>query len=80
METIVLLAKIGTNATIIVAGLLQDTFDGSFMDSDYIFWSFRATVVDLFEGITCHFLIFLFMCGIYIDNFLALLLPSDFTF
>ncbi|KAH7679935.1 GTP diphosphokinase protein [Dioscorea alata] len=52
VETAVLLAKIGANATVVAAGLLHDTFDDSFMDYDYIFRSFGAAVADLVEGVS----------------------------
>ncbi|XP_008784310.2 probable GTP diphosphokinase RSH2, chloroplastic [Phoenix dactylifera] len=52
VETAVLLAKIGANATVVAAGLLHDTFDDSFVDYDYIFHMFGAGVADLVEGVS----------------------------
>ncbi|KAJ0981128.1 hypothetical protein J5N97_009383 [Dioscorea zingiberensis] len=52
VETAVLLAQIGANATVVAAGLLHDTLDDSFMDYDCIFQSFGAEVADLVEGIS----------------------------
>ncbi|KAG1334310.1 putative GTP diphosphokinase RSH2, chloroplastic [Cocos nucifera] len=47
VETAVLLANIGANATVVGAGLLHDTFDDSFVDYGYIFQMFGAGVADL---------------------------------
>ncbi|XP_072998474.1 probable GTP diphosphokinase RSH2, chloroplastic [Typha latifolia] len=52
VETAVLLAKIGANATVVSAGLLHDTIDDSFMDYDHIFHMFGAGVADLVEGVS----------------------------
>ena len=51
VETAVLLAKIGANATVVAAGLLHDTYDDSFVDYDCIFQIFGAGVADLVEGV-----------------------------
>lgn len=51
VETAVLLALIGANATVVAAGLLHDTLDDSFMTYDYIFGTFGAGVTDLVEGV-----------------------------
>ncbi|KAG8087456.1 hypothetical protein GUJ93_ZPchr0010g9959 [Zizania palustris] len=52
VETAVLLAKVGANATVISAGLLHDAIDDSFMDYDQIFRMFGAGVADLVEGVS----------------------------
>ncbi|XP_072990998.1 probable GTP diphosphokinase RSH2, chloroplastic isoform X1 [Typha latifolia] len=52
VETAVLLAKIGANATVVAAGLLHDTLDDSFMDYGYISQRFGAGVADLVEGVS----------------------------
>ncbi|XP_058108606.1 probable GTP diphosphokinase RSH2, chloroplastic isoform X1 [Magnolia sinica] len=52
VETAVLLAMIGANATVVAAGLLHDTLDDSFMSYDYIFRTFGAGVADLVEGVS----------------------------
>ncbi|KAJ6805624.1 putative GTP diphosphokinase RSH2, chloroplastic [Iris pallida] len=52
VETAVLLAKIGANATVVAAGLLHDTLDDSFMDYDYILRRFGAGLADLVEGVS----------------------------
>ncbi|KAJ6809503.1 putative GTP diphosphokinase RSH2, chloroplastic [Iris pallida] len=52
VETAVLLAKIGANATVVAAGLLHDTLDDSYMDYDYIFRRFGAGLADLVEGVS----------------------------
>lgn len=59
VETAVLLAKIGANATVVSAGLLHDTIDDSFMDYDQIFRMFGAGVADLVEGVWVLFTWFL---------------------
>lgn len=51
VETGVLLATIGANATVVAAGLLHDTLDDSFMDYNYIYLTFGAGVADLVEGV-----------------------------
>ena len=51
VETAVLLAKVGANATVVAAGLLHDTLDDSFFDYDHIFHMFGAGVADLVEGV-----------------------------
>ncbi|CAL9060504.1 probable GTP diphosphokinase RSH2, chloroplastic [Musa acuminata AAA Group] len=52
VETAVLLAKVGANATVVAAGLLHDTLDDSFFDYDHIFHIFGAGVADLVEGVS----------------------------
>ncbi|XP_041000764.1 probable GTP diphosphokinase RSH2, chloroplastic [Juglans microcarpa x Juglans regia] len=52
VETAVLLALIGTNSTVVAAGLLHDTLDDSFMSYDYIFGMFGAGVADLVRGVS----------------------------
>ncbi|CAD5188112.1 unnamed protein product [Musa acuminata subsp. malaccensis] len=52
VETAVLLAKIGANATVVAAGLLHDTVDDSFMTHDYIRREFGAGIADLVEGVS----------------------------
>ncbi|XP_068303373.1 probable GTP diphosphokinase RSH2, chloroplastic [Pyrus communis] len=52
VETAVLLALIGSNSTVVAAGLLHDTLDDSFMCYDYIFGKFGAGVADLVEGVS----------------------------
>ncbi|ONM55312.1 putative GTP diphosphokinase RSH2 chloroplastic [Zea mays] len=52
VETAVLLAKVGANATVVSAGLLHDTIDDSFIDYDHIFHMFGAGVADLVEGVS----------------------------
>ncbi|KAJ8471182.1 hypothetical protein OPV22_025525 [Ensete ventricosum] len=52
VETAVLLAKIGANATVVAAGLLHDTVDDSFMTHDYILREFGAGIADLVEGVS----------------------------
>ncbi|XP_077240954.1 putative GTP diphosphokinase RSH2, chloroplastic [Tasmannia lanceolata] len=52
VETAVLLATIGSSATVVAAGLLHDTLDDSFMNYDYIFGAFGAGVADLVEGVS----------------------------
>ncbi|XP_010534945.1 PREDICTED: probable GTP diphosphokinase RSH3, chloroplastic [Tarenaya hassleriana] len=52
VETALLLAKIGANSTVVVAGLLHDTMDDSFMSYDYILKTFGAGVADLVEGVS----------------------------
>lgn len=52
VETAVLLAKIGANATVVAAGLLHDTLDDSFITYDYISRGFGAGVADLVEGVS----------------------------
>lgn len=51
VETAVLLASIGANATVVAAGLLHDTLDDSFISYDYILQTFGAGVADLVEGV-----------------------------
>ncbi|RRT55515.1 hypothetical protein B296_00011436 [Ensete ventricosum] len=51
VETAVLLAKVGANATVVAAGLLHDTLDDSFFDYDHLFHMFGAGVADLVEGV-----------------------------
>jgi hypothetical protein len=55
VETAVLLAKIGANATVVSAGLLHDTIDDSFVDYDHIFHMFGTGVADLVEGVCIRF-------------------------
>ncbi|KAL5579565.1 hypothetical protein UlMin_012007 [Ulmus minor] len=52
VETAVLLALIGANATVVAAGLLHDTLDDSFMSHDYILGTFGAEVADLVGGVS----------------------------
>ncbi|XP_076901097.1 putative GTP diphosphokinase RSH3, chloroplastic [Bidens hawaiensis] len=52
VETAVLLATIGVNATVVAAGILHDTLDDSFMSYDYILQTFGAGVADLVEGVS----------------------------
>ncbi|KFK38758.1 hypothetical protein AALP_AA3G156900 [Arabis alpina] len=52
VETAMLLANIGANSTVVVAGLLHDTMDDSFMSYDYIHRNFGAGVADLVEGVS----------------------------
>ncbi|XP_074564555.1 putative GTP diphosphokinase RSH2, chloroplastic isoform X2 [Curcuma longa] len=52
VETAVLLAKIGANATVVTAGLLHDTLDDSLMAYDHILKLFGAEVADLVEGVS----------------------------
>ena len=51
VETAVLLASIGANATVVAAGLLHDTIDDSFVTYDYIFSNFGSGVADLVHGV-----------------------------
>ncbi|KAL4560082.1 hypothetical protein LXL04_032230 [Taraxacum kok-saghyz] len=52
VETAVLLASIGANATVVAAGLLHDTLDDSFISYDYILQTFGSGVADLVEGVS----------------------------
>ncbi|GJT86608.1 probable GTP diphosphokinase RSH2, chloroplastic [Tanacetum coccineum] len=52
VETAVLLATIGANATVVAAGLLHDTLDDSFISYDYILQTFGAGVADLVQGVS----------------------------
>ncbi|EOA29971.1 hypothetical protein CARUB_v10013075mg [Capsella rubella] len=52
VETAMLLANIGANSTVVVAGLLHDTMDDSFMSYDYILRNFGVGVADLVEGVS----------------------------
>lgn len=52
VETAMLLANIGANSTVVVAGLLHDTLDDSFMSYDYIVRTFGSGVADLVEGVS----------------------------
>ncbi|CAH8293984.1 unnamed protein product [Eruca vesicaria subsp. sativa] len=52
VETAMLLANIGANSTVVVAGLLHDTMDDSFMSYDYILRNFGAGVADLVQGVS----------------------------
>ncbi|KAG6517721.1 probable GTP diphosphokinase RSH3, chloroplastic [Zingiber officinale] len=52
VETALLLAKIGANATVVTAGLLHDTLDDSMMVYDHILKLFGAEVADLVEGVS----------------------------
>ncbi|CAA2989185.1 probable GTP diphosphokinase RSH3, chloroplastic [Olea europaea subsp. europaea] len=51
VEAAILLAAIGENATVAVAGLLYDTVDDSSVSIDYILKTFGAGVAELVEGI-----------------------------
>ena len=37
VETVVMLALIGANSTVVAAGILHDTLDDSFMNYNYVF-------------------------------------------
>ncbi|WOL09384.1 hypothetical protein Cni_G18137 [Canna indica] len=52
VETALLLAKIGANATVVAAGLLHDAVDDSFMTYDYILREFGPSIADLVEGVS----------------------------
>lgn len=52
VETAVLLAIIGANATVVAAGLLHDTIDDAFVTYDYIFSIFGSGVADLVNGVS----------------------------
>lgn len=52
VETAVLLATIGANATVVAAGLLHDTIDDSFVTYDYILSNFGSGVADLVNGVS----------------------------
>ncbi|KAJ9559606.1 hypothetical protein OSB04_004766, partial [Centaurea solstitialis] len=52
LQTAVLLATIGANATVVAAGLLHDTLDDSFISYDYILQTFGVGVADLVEGVS----------------------------
>lgn len=52
VETAILLAEIGANATVVIAGILHDTLDDSFMSYDYILRTFGSGVADLVEGVS----------------------------
>ncbi|KFK35656.1 hypothetical protein AALP_AA4G020100 [Arabis alpina] len=52
VETAMLLANIGANSTVVVAGILHDTLDDSFMSYDYIVRTFGSGVADLVEGVS----------------------------
>ncbi|KAG2305659.1 hypothetical protein Bca52824_025407 [Brassica carinata] len=52
VETAMLLANIGANSTVVVAGLLHDTMDDSFMSYDYILRNFGEGVADLVQGVS----------------------------
>lgn len=54
VETGVLLAEVGANATVVAAGILHDTLDDSFVDYDHVLQLFGAGVADLVEGV-CSF-------------------------
>ncbi|KAF8090963.1 hypothetical protein N665_0460s0006 [Sinapis alba] len=52
VETAMLLADIGANSTVVIAGILHDTLDDSFMSYDYILRTFGSGVADLVEGVS----------------------------
>ncbi|KAI3763396.1 hypothetical protein L1987_53853 [Smallanthus sonchifolius] len=52
LETAILLATIGANATVVAAGLLHDTLDDSFISYDYVLQTFGAGVAHLVEGVS----------------------------
>ncbi|EPS68672.1 hypothetical protein M569_06094 [Genlisea aurea] len=52
VETAVLLANIGSNSTVVAAGLLHDTVDDTFFTFDIISQSFGAEVSDLVQGVS----------------------------
>lgn len=58
VETAVLLAKIGANATVVAAGLLHDSVDDSFMTYDHILQEFGAGLADLVQGVFLSHMIF----------------------
>ncbi|GKE33700.1 probable GTP diphosphokinase RSH2, chloroplastic, partial [Tanacetum coccineum] len=52
VETTVLLATIGANATVVAAGLFHDTLDDSFISYDYVLQTFGAGVANLVQGVS----------------------------
>ncbi|CAN6929085.1 hypothetical protein Bca4012_098981 [Brassica carinata] len=52
VETAILLAEIGANSTVVIAGILHDTLDDSFMTYDYILRTFGSGVADLVQGVS----------------------------
>ncbi|CAH8392712.1 unnamed protein product [Eruca vesicaria subsp. sativa] len=52
VETAILLAEIGANSTVVIAGILHDTLDDSFMSYEYILRTFGSGVADLVEGVS----------------------------
>lgn len=54
LETAMLLANIGANSTVVVAGLLHDTIDDSFMSYDYILRNFGPGVADLVQEVQAN--------------------------
>ncbi|KAI4381036.1 hypothetical protein MLD38_007154 [Melastoma candidum] len=52
VETAVLLALIGANATVVAAGLLHDTLDDTVISNDYLLRTFGAGVADLVKGVS----------------------------
>lgn len=51
VEAAILLADIGANSTVVIAGLLHDTLDDSFMSYDYILTTFGSGVADLVQRV-----------------------------
>ena len=51
VDTAILLAEIGANSTVVIAGILHDTLDDSFMTYDYILRTFGSGVADLVQGV-----------------------------
>ncbi|KAK9726912.1 hypothetical protein RND81_05G245100 [Saponaria officinalis] len=52
VETAVILATIGANATVVAAGLLHDTIDDTFLTHDHILAMFGSGVADLVLGVS----------------------------
>ncbi|KAG2304610.1 hypothetical protein Bca4012_063660 [Brassica carinata] len=52
VETAILLADIGANSTVVIAGILHDTLDDSFMTYDFILTTFGSGVADLVQGVS----------------------------
>lgn len=51
VETAVMLAMIGANATVVAAGLLHDTIDDCSVSYEHIYRIFGAGVADLVQGV-----------------------------
>lgn len=56
-----LLSNIGTNSTVVAAGILHDTLDDSFLSYEYVFRTFGAGVADLVEGVRERAVLRMFM-------------------
>lgn len=52
LETSILLATIGSSEVVVVAGLLHDTLDDTYMDYGQLFDSFGNEVADLVQGVS----------------------------